>query len=57
MLSIVIPVYNEIKNIDFVLDEIYSVINEKDQHEIIFVDDHSEDNTYFYFFSTNINYC
>lgn len=46
MLSIVIPVYNEIKNVDFVLDEIYSVINEKDQHEIIFVDDHSEDNTY-----------
>ena len=46
MLSIVIPVYNEIKNIDFVLKEIYSSIDEKDQYEIIFVDDHSEDNTY-----------
>ena len=46
MLSIVIPVYNELKNIDFVLDEIYSVIDETDKHEIIFVDDHSEDNTF-----------
>jgi len=45
MLSIVIPTYNEEKNIPILYKELKSVLNEY-QYEIIFVDDGSSDNTF-----------
>jgi len=43
-ISIVIPVFNEVKNIPFLYDEIKTSLNDKyDNHEIIFVNDGSND--------------
>lgn len=44
--SIVIPVYNESKNIVTLINEIESAINYTDQYEIIIVNDCSTDNTH-----------
>ena len=45
MLSIVIPIYNEERNIPILYKSLKSVLN-KYQYEIIFVDDGSTDNTF-----------
>ena len=45
MFSIVIPLHNEEKNIISLLDEIYSILNNYEQYEIVLVDDCSTDNT------------
>jgi len=48
-LSVVLPAYNESENLDFVLDELISIIStieEITDYEIIVVDDHSEDGTF-----------
>ena len=43
--SIVVPVFNEEKNIDTLIEEIFSSLKDKFKYEIIFVDDKSTDNT------------
>ena len=55
MLSVVIPVFNEEKNIDFVLSEILEYIDKQETYEIIFVDDHSNDNTYLHIRDLNFS--
>ena len=45
MFSIVIPLYNEEKNIIPLLDEIHSVFNNHEQYEIVLINDCSTDNT------------
>jgi glycosyltransferase involved in cell wall biosynthesis len=46
MLSIIIPLYNESENIPFLIERINKFIISLNQKvEVIFVDDHSEDNT------------
>jgi glycosyltransferase involved in cell wall biosynthesis len=46
-LSIVIPAYNEEKNIEYLYDELNKVLFKlKINHEIIFIDDGSKDNTF-----------
>jgi dolichol-phosphate mannosyltransferase len=44
-LSIIIPIFNEEKNIIFLLNKIISIINKKFIYEIIVVDDSSTDNS------------
>ena len=43
--SLVIPVFNEEKNIDILFNQINSSLNQYSNFEIIFVDDASQDNT------------
>ncbi len=45
MFSIVIPLYNEEKNITSLLEEIFLVLNNQEKYEIILINDCSEDNT------------
>lgn len=47
MLSIVIPAYNEEKNIQILLDELIAILNKSgiNSYEVIIIDDHSEDQT------------
>ena len=44
-ISIIIPVFNEAENIESLLKEIQSILNEKIKYEIIIVNDCSVDNT------------
>jgi polyisoprenyl-phosphate glycosyltransferase len=46
MLSIVLPSYYEEENIKFIYDQIVSVLPEKEDAELIFVDDGSKDSTF-----------
>ena len=43
--SIIIPVYNEEKNISILIDEIDKSCNFLAEYEIIIIDDYSDDNT------------
>ena len=45
MFSIVIPLYNEAKNIEILLTEIYVSLKKYKNFEIILVNDFSSDNT------------
>ena len=45
MFSIVIPLYNEEKNITSLLEEIFLVLNNQEKYEIILINDCSVDNT------------
>ena len=45
MLSIVVPVFNEEKNISIFLERILPILNKLDKYEIIFCLDPSNDNT------------
>ena len=46
MISIVIPSYNEAGNIKLITKKIKGVLKEKEEFEIIFVDDGSTDQTF-----------
>ena len=47
-ISIVIPIYNESKNIKILFDEIKNSIKNNIEYEIIFVNDNSNDDSYIY---------
>jgi dolichol-phosphate mannosyltransferase len=44
--SIILPTYNESKNIVSLIDEIVKVLDRKDQFEVLVVDDNSPDDTF-----------
>ncbi len=44
-ISVVVPVFNEAENIQFLLDEIVSAMRQARNYEIIYVDDGSDDGT------------
>ena len=45
-LSIIIPAYNETNQIDHTVKKLNTLKKKINNHEIIFIDDFSEDNTY-----------
>ena len=45
-LSIIIPAYNETNQIDLTVKKLNALKKKINNHEIIFIDDFSEDNTY-----------
>ena len=48
-ISVIVPVYNELKNIEELMFRLTSSLHKSDiPYEIIFVDDHSTDGTYEY---------
>ena len=62
MISFVIPTLNEINNIDLTLKKIKQCFSSRDDYEIIFVDDKSDDGSLEKIImlskdNTNINYC
>ena len=45
LISIIVPCYNEEKNVGEIAERLYSVLGEYDSYEIVFVDDGSSDQT------------